>query len=147
VAKSELGTKRVCPTTGRKFYDLGKDPIISPYTGMVVPIAPIVISATAARAAARAAAAAEPKDTRPDAGEELIADEAADVELISLEEADDDEAASGKKTPAADEELEIEDDIPDAAEDEDDTFLEEEEDEAVEVEDLIDGDLPGEEEA
>ena len=33
VAKASLGTKRICPTTGRKFYDLGKDPVISPYTG------------------------------------------------------------------------------------------------------------------
>ena len=38
VAKAELGTKRVCPVTGRKFYDLNKDPVISPYTGEIVPI-------------------------------------------------------------------------------------------------------------
>jgi hypothetical protein len=38
VAKPELGTKRVCPVTGRKFYDLNKSPVISPYTGEVVPI-------------------------------------------------------------------------------------------------------------
>ena len=31
--KEEWGTKRVCPTTGKRFYDLNKDPIISPYTG------------------------------------------------------------------------------------------------------------------
>jgi hypothetical protein len=30
VAKSELGTKRVCPDTGRKFYDLNKTPVVSP---------------------------------------------------------------------------------------------------------------------
>ena len=34
--KAEWGTKRVCPTTGRRFYDLGRTPIISPYTGDVV---------------------------------------------------------------------------------------------------------------
>ena len=34
--KEEWGTKRTCPTTGRRFYDLGKDPIVSPYTGEVV---------------------------------------------------------------------------------------------------------------
>ena len=38
MAKPELGTKRVCPETGRKFYDLNKDPVISPYTGKVVPV-------------------------------------------------------------------------------------------------------------
>ena len=31
--KEEWGVKRVCPTTGKRFYDLGKDPIVSPYTG------------------------------------------------------------------------------------------------------------------
>lgn len=34
--KEEWGTKRVCPTTGRRFYDLNKSPIVSPYTGEVV---------------------------------------------------------------------------------------------------------------
>ena len=38
MAKSDLGTKRICPTTGKKFYDLNKSPVISPYTGEVVPI-------------------------------------------------------------------------------------------------------------
>ncbi|MGB0799210.1 MAG: TIGR02300 family protein [Planktomarina sp.] len=32
----EWGTKRLCPTTGKRFYDLNKDPIVSPYTGEVV---------------------------------------------------------------------------------------------------------------
>lgn len=34
--KEEWGVKRVCPTTGQRFYDLNKSPIISPYTGEVV---------------------------------------------------------------------------------------------------------------
>ena len=34
--KEEWGVKRVCPTTGRRFYDLNKTPIISPYTGVAV---------------------------------------------------------------------------------------------------------------
>lgn len=34
--KEEWGTKRVCPTTGKRFYDLNANPIISPYTGDVV---------------------------------------------------------------------------------------------------------------
>ena len=37
MAKNELGTKRVDPETGRKFYDLNKDPIVSPYTGKSYP--------------------------------------------------------------------------------------------------------------
>ncbi|NDW45435.1 TIGR02300 family protein [Ruegeria sp. PrR005] len=34
--KEEWGVKRVCPTTGKRFYDLNKNPIVSPYTGEVV---------------------------------------------------------------------------------------------------------------
>ena len=34
--KEEWGVKRLCPTTGQRFYDLNKDPIVSPYTGEVV---------------------------------------------------------------------------------------------------------------
>src|SRR6202000_1730781 len=59
VAKSDLGTKRICPTTGKKFYDLNKTPVISPYTGEVVPIAPVAPPRGArGEAAARATAAA-----------------------------------------------------------------------------------------
>ena len=36
--KEEWGVKRVCPTTGKRFYDLNKNPIVSPYTGEVVNI-------------------------------------------------------------------------------------------------------------
>ena len=36
--KEEWGTKRLCPTTGKRFYDLNKNPIVSPYTGDVVAI-------------------------------------------------------------------------------------------------------------
>ena len=34
--KEEWGVKRVCPTTGKRFYDLNKSPIVSPYTNDVV---------------------------------------------------------------------------------------------------------------
>src|SRR6478735_8365595 len=77
VAKSDLGTKRICPTTGKKFYDLNKSPVISPYTGEVVPIAPVApmrtTRADAARASAAATAEQEPMETE---------------EMVSLEEAD-----------------------------------------------------------
>ena len=36
--KEEWGTKRVCPTTGKRFYDLNANPIVSPYTGDIVTI-------------------------------------------------------------------------------------------------------------
>ena len=34
--KEEWGTKRLCPTTGKRFYDMNRSPIISPYTGEAV---------------------------------------------------------------------------------------------------------------
>ncbi|GAW34298.1 protein of unknown function [Roseovarius sp. A-2] len=39
MAKEEWGVKRLCPTTGKRFYDLNKTPIVSPYTGEVVELA------------------------------------------------------------------------------------------------------------
>ncbi len=36
--KEEWGTKRVCPTTGKRFYDLNANPIVSPYTGEIVTV-------------------------------------------------------------------------------------------------------------
>ena len=36
--EAEWGTKRICPTTGKRFYDLNKDPIVSPYTGEAVSV-------------------------------------------------------------------------------------------------------------
>ena len=36
--KAEWGTKRLCPTSGKRFFDLNKNPIVSPYTGEVVEV-------------------------------------------------------------------------------------------------------------
>jgi uncharacterized protein (TIGR02300 family) len=36
--KEDWGVKRLCPTTGKRFYDLNRTPIISPYTGEEVVI-------------------------------------------------------------------------------------------------------------
>ncbi|MEL6573051.1 MAG: TIGR02300 family protein [Pseudomonadota bacterium] len=36
--KEEWGTKRLCPETGKRFYDLNANPIISPYTGSEVTV-------------------------------------------------------------------------------------------------------------
>src|SRR6201982_3066919 len=79
VAKSDLGTKRVCPTTGKKFYDLNKSPVISPYTGEVVPIAPVAPARS--RGSAAGAAAATAASTAEAAPEPMEAEE-----LVSLEE-------------------------------------------------------------
>ncbi len=123
MARPDLGTKRVCPTTGRKFYDLNKNPIISPYTGQIVTVAAPVLAR---------GGRADPVASRPSPVPEVAeADQAEDAELISLEEADD-EASGGKAAPAEDD-VEIEDD----AGGDDDTFLEEDEDGDDDVTDLI----------
>lgn len=98
MARPDLGTKRVCPTTGRKFYDLNKTPIISPYTGQVVTIAAPVLARGRAEPVARPAPVVE----------EAEADPVVDAELISLEEADDE--AAGAKGVQGEEDVEIEDD-------------------------------------
>jgi uncharacterized protein (TIGR02300 family) len=136
VAKSELGTKRVCPETGRKFYDLNKTPVISPYTGKVVPIAP------PPRARAEPAAAKPAPEVA-----EVVAPETADVELVSLEDAD--AEAQGKKKVTAegeadageDEDVEIDESLDDAA------FIEEEEEGDADVSDIIGDGIEKEEES
>ena len=131
MAKPELGTKRVCPTTGRKFYDLDKDPIVSPYTGQSYPRSVFEPQAKAAAAAV----AAKPAEDEEEA-------ETADspVELVSLDEADA-EAAEKDPVVTSEDDIEVEDDV--AAED--DTFLEEDEEGDDDVADLIDGDIEADE--
>ena len=131
MAKPELGTKRVCPTTGRKFYDLNKDPIVSPYTGQTFPRSMFEPQAKAA-----AAVAAKPAN---DEDEVEVADGA--VELVSLDEADA-EATEKEAVVTSEDDIEVEDD--DIAP-EDDTFLEEDEEGDDDVADLIDGDIEGDE--
>ena len=133
MAKPELGTKRVCPTTGRKFYDLNKDPVISPYTGEIVPVAPIAQSR---------GRVAEPRATVAPLAPEAEAPEAAEVELVSLEEADA-EAEGGNKQPAAEIEAEDVEGADDGADD--NTFLETDEDEGDDVTDIIGGEREDEE--
>ncbi|KAA0917556.1 TIGR02300 family protein [Aquicoccus porphyridii] len=36
--KEEWGVKRVCPTTGKRFYDMNRNPVVSPYTGETINI-------------------------------------------------------------------------------------------------------------
>lgn len=129
MAKPELGTKRVCPTTGRKFYDLNKDPIVSPYTGQSFPRSMFEPQAKAAAAA------------KPDEDEDEV--EAADgaVELVSLDEADA-ETSEKDAVVTSEDDIEVEDD---GTADDDDTFLEEDEEGDDDVSDLIDGDIEGDE--
>jgi uncharacterized protein (TIGR02300 family) len=140
VAKTELGTKRVCPETGRKFYDLGKTPVISPYTGKVVPIVvppPSRARPEPAAPVARPAPVAEP---------EVVAPETADAEFVSLEDAEAEQqgkkpaTAKGEGAAGEIEEVEIEPGADDAA------FIEEEEEGDPDVTDIIGETIEKEEE-
>ena len=92
--KEEWGVKRVCPTTGKRFYDLNKSPVISPYTGDVVPIeTPGRKGSTPAPAAAKA----KPKVTKDLDTEDVLIDDDDDVEVddtYALLEDDDDDTVS-----------------------------------------------------
>ena len=141
MAKPDLGTKRVCPDTGRKFYDLNKTPVISPYTGKVVPI----VAPTPPRARPEPAPAARPAPVVP---AETIVPETADAEFVSLEDAEAEQ--QGKKPAAADataaageeEEVEIGDESMDDA-----AFIEEQEEGDADVTDIIGESIEKEEES
>ena len=96
MAKPDLGTKRICPETGRKFYDLNKTPVVSPYTGKVVPIVPTPTRAQRPEPAAPAPVA-RPAPA-PVAEVETVVPETADAEFVSLEDAEAEQ--QGKKKPA-----------------------------------------------
>lgn len=136
MAKPELGTKRVCPDTGRKFYDMGKSPVISPYTGKVVPI--VLPPQSRSRPEAAAARAA------PVAAAEVIVPETADAEFVSLEDAENEQQGKTKKKGeiGADEEgIEADDESLDDA-----AFIEEQEDGDPDVTDIIGDGIEKEEE-
>jgi len=139
VAKAELGTKRVCPETGRKFYDLNKDPVISPYTGKVVPVETPV-----ARSRPEAAPAAVAPRPAPPPAEETAAPEPQEAEFVSLEEAD--AEAQGAKAPVETAEPDLEEEVEMDEPLDDSTFIEEQEEEDADVTDIIGGDIENEEE-
>jgi uncharacterized protein (TIGR02300 family) len=131
VAKSELGTKRICPTTGKKFYDLNKTPVVSPYTGEIVPIAPPPV--VRGRADARNAPATDDTDLEKN------------EETVSLEEADAEESTGKVKAvvPESEDDIEVEDNLDD--DDDDSTFIADEEEADDDVTDII-GDVSSDEE-
>ncbi len=90
--KAEWGVKRVCPTTGKRFYDLNKTPIVSPYTGEVVSLdvprgRTMIAEKTASKATANEA---------EDLEDEVVLDDDDDSDLDDelLEDDDDDDNVS-----------------------------------------------------
>lgn len=116
MAKPELGTKRICPETGRKFYDLNKDPIVSPYTGQSYPRTYFDTGSSSS---------IEEEDEVEE--KELDAEDA--VEVVSLEDADDE--------VKGDDDIDVDDDVDLGDDDDDDTFLADDEEEDDDVSGII----------
>ena len=102
MAKEEWGVKRVCPETGKRFYDLNADPIVSPYTGEVV-----VIETGKTRTMQADAADAQSKKDEDKSEEDTVVaqdtvDEIEDAEIIvepsDTDAADDKPAEEAAKT-------------------------------------------------
>ncbi len=92
--KEEWGVKRLCPTTGKRFYDLNKSPIVSPYTGEVVEV-----STSKSRSIIADAEDAETKKTKEAAAKaegSVIDEEDVDVDIEDdlLTEDDEEESVS-----------------------------------------------------
>lgn len=103
MAKPELGTKRIDPETGKKFYDLNRDPIVSPYTGISYPRSYFEASV-------------EANEDVEDVAEDEIDTALEKPEFVSLEDMDE----SGKDDDLPD--LGDDDDV-DIGNDDDDAFL------------------------
>lgn len=95
--KEEWGTKRLCPTTGKRFYDMNRTPIVSPYTGEVVELDSTKTrmiaadSEDAVTAKANAATAASDEDQVLDDGVDVeldddLLDDDEDEDTVPLEE-------------------------------------------------------------
>jgi uncharacterized protein (TIGR02300 family) len=128
VAKAELGTKRIDPETGKKFYDLNRDPIVSPYTGISSPRSYFDANA-------------EARVVEEEAEEEELDTAMEKPDFVSLEDADDEAKGGGDDLP----DMGDDDDV-DLGDDDDDTFLEEEEDEDDDMSGILGGGVGGDDE-
>ena len=81
MAKEEWGTKRVCPETGKRFYDLNNNPVISPYTGKEI----IFDKSSSSKIKTKTKSAEDQKDEKFDGSDELLS---IDDDIILDEEAD-----------------------------------------------------------
>ncbi|EEW24502.1 TIGR02300 family protein [Rhodobacter ferrooxidans] len=108
--KLEWGTKRTCPTTGKRFYDLNKNPIVSPYTGEVVDI-------ESARRKLAASVVSRPVAEKDDSV--LVDDLEADDDLLVADAAEDTELDDDLLEEDADDNVSL-DDLADVAGDEED---------------------------
>lgn len=118
MAKTDRGTKRQCLSCATKFYDLNRAPIVCPKCG-----AEFVTELAAAKAVK-----AKAEKPVPDLVEEVETDTAAvaaGAEIVSLDEADEEDSDEDiKNLPDVD----LEDDDDEINTDDNDVFLEDEDD-------------------
>jgi uncharacterized protein (TIGR02300 family) len=97
MANEEWGVKRVCPETGKRFYDLNKNPIVSPYTGETYDLSFFTNDKSKTKMSDSADKASVAKATKKDLDEDVDVlddeDDAADIDLDDdlLEDDDDDD--------------------------------------------------------
>ena len=127
VVKAELGTKRTCPSCAARFYDLMKNPIVCPKC-----TANFVAASVLPSKGEMPAMAPAPKPRVVEVADDV---EVADVELISLEDAEAPDVADDDET-AGIEDVDLGEEAGDAAED--DTFLVEEEEDGDNMSGLLD---------
>ncbi len=108
--KEEWGTKRLCPTTGKRFYDLNKDPIVSPYTGEVLEVDASKSRMIAADAEDAATAKAKKDEVEDDV---ILDDDDDDIDVDLDDDILDDDDDDDDTVPL--------DDIADVASGDDDT--------------------------
>ena len=125
----ELGTKRTCPSCATRFYDLNKDPIVCPACEESFIVEPILPSKTDSPAASK------PAENEKEAAK----DDDDDVEIISLEDADDDTEVEDDDEAAAIKDVDLGTEVEIDDDNDDDTFLEDDEDDDAPVSGLIGG--------
>lgn len=115
MAKPELGTKRLCPSCGAKYYDLNRDPITCPKCGTIFETIMISRSAKASKAAEAAEDEEEEDELAP--------------EIVSLEEADAEAQGGDDEVPDLDDDVELGDDEST----DDDVFIDDEDEDGDNV--------------
>ena len=139
--KEKLGKKWICPTTGKKFYDLNKEPVKSPYTGELIEIIKTedlekekkeeIILETKDNETSQISEVDEVKDSDNIESDVEIHDDSAED---SIPEIEDDNFTDNSEDPDSDidelEEFEIDEEIDDDLDD--DQFLENNDDNSVE---------------
>lgn len=94
--KEEWGVKRICPTTGKRFYDLNRNPIVSPYTGEVVTLETtkagrsLLAEKPSAASAAKASSVLDDDDLVLEDDDLVLEDDDSDLDDDLLEDDDDD---------------------------------------------------------